>query len=312
MNKSLNYKLYYNEKYTGAKHAFDTTRKSKSIAEALGEDNVVDHTAYISTYDWLELANHWIARSISPRYYRALQTGDSPLSSSNGFSWDKGIWEMALNSTAGVMAAVESALAYKVAGSLSSGLHHADTEGGMGFCTVNGLAVAANWILNGVFQVDNGFDSKLNVNHVTILDFDAHNGGGTVHSLRALEIDDRVDQYDLSTNTFDSYREDDNHTIAIANNDDEYLNTVAVILETMNQDTDIVLYNAGTDPYPEISHEALAERDKLVFDYCVQNDIPCAFVLAGGYTWGQEMDSLVQSHVNTIYAAEDALVVERV
>tara|TARA_Y100000004_G_scaffold179700_1_gene223585 strand:+ start:454 stop:1374 length:921 start_codon:yes stop_codon:yes gene_type:complete len=306
MNKSLNYKLYYNNKYTGAKHAFDTTRKSKHIAEALGEDNVVDHTAYISTYDWLELADHWIANSISPRYYRALRTGDSPISTSNGFAWDKGIWDMALNSTAGVMAAVESALGNKIAGSLSSGLHHADTEGGMGFCTVNGLAVAANWILKGVGQVHH------DVNHVTILDFDAHNGGGTVHSLRALEIDDIVDQYDLSTNTFDSYREDDTHTIAIANNDDEYLNTVDVILETMNQDTDIVLYNAGTDPYPSISHEALAERDKIVFDYCVQNDIPCAFVLAGGYTWSQDMDSLVKSHLNTIYAAEEALVLERV
>jgi acetoin utilization deacetylase AcuC-like enzyme len=291
---SLNYKLYYNNKYTGAKHAFDTTRKSKHIAEALGEGNTVDPED-ITTNNWLDLSDHWIARTISPRYYRALQMGDSPLSSSNGFSWDKGIWEMALNSTAGVMAAAETAINNKISGSLSSGLHHADNEGGMGFCTVNGLAVTAHYLYEGV-----GLD------HITILDFDAHNGGGTVHSLRALELDNVVDQFDLSTNTFDSYREDDNHTIAITDNDDDYLNTVDVILETMNQDTDIVLYNAGTDPYPTISHSALEERDRIVFQHCLENDIPCAFVLAGGYTWGQEMDSLVQSHVNTINAAHEA------
>mgnify|MGYP001271147960 CR=1 FL=1 len=286
---SLNHKVFYNDKYTGAKHAFDTTRKSKYIAERLGDDNITDPSEMTSK------AHQYIAECISPQYHGDLQNG-GPLASSNGFQWDRGIWEMAVNSTAGVLSAVEEALKNKVSGSLSSGLHHADNTGGSGFCTVNGLAVAAKYMLSihGVGR------------HIVVLDFDAHNGGGTVNSLRYLDLDENVDQFDLSTNGFDSYVEDDNHTMAIAHDDETYLNCVDVILETMGT-PDLVLYNAGTDPYPTISHEALAERDQVVFNHCVSNDIPVAYVLAGGYTWSQDMDSLVGSHLETIYAADNAL-----
>lgn len=286
---SLDYKLYYNDKYTGAKHAFDTTRKSKYIAEALGEDNITDPSEMTTQ------AHEYIPQCISPEYHTALQTG-GPLSSSNGFQWDRGIWDMAVNSTAGVLSAVESALQDGISGSLSSGLHHADNTGGMGFCTVNGLVVAAKYMtsIHGVGR------------HIVVLDFDAHNGGGTVNSLRALDLDANVDQFDLSTNLFDEYEQDDTHTITIENDDDSYLNSVFVILETMGT-PDLVLYNAGTDPYPSISHDTLRKRDYAVFEHCLSQEFPIAFVLAGGYTWSQDMDSLVDSHLNTISSAQIAI-----
>ena len=79
-----------------------------------------------------------------------------------------------------------------------------------------------------------------------------------------------------------------------------------VILETMGT-PNLVLYNAGTDPYPTISHATLRERDYNVFEHCLSSEIPVAFVLAGGYTWSQDMDSLVDSHLNTIGMAQVAL-----
>ncbi len=286
---SLDYKLYYNNKYTGAEHAFDTTRKSKYIAETLGYEQITNPALMVPQ------AHEYIARSISPEYHKDLQDG-GPLASSNGFKWDRGIWEMAVNSTAGVLSAVESALKDGISGSLSSGLHHADYHSGSGFCTVNGLVVAAKYMtsIHGIGQ------------HIVVLDFDAHNGGGTVNSLRTLYLDENVDQYDLSTNLFDEYEQDDKHTITIATNDEEYLNSVDVILETMGT-PNLVLYNAGTDPYPTISHATLRERDYNVFEHCLSSEIPVAFVLAGGYTWSQDMDSLVDSHLNTIGMAQVAL-----
>ncbi len=263
---------------------FDTLRKSAEIAERIPE-MLVDPACMV------EEATKQILNAHSREYVKALQTGDPGyLSETNGFNWDEGVWEMAVNSTAGVLAACKTVLspdtnAPKIAGSLSSGLHHARTGSGSGYCTVNGLAVAANYLKN---------------SEITILDFDAHCGGGTVNMLRDLGIDHRVSQYDLSTNMFDEYDEDENHMISVAKDDEEYLRKVDGILSDLDPSVDLVLYNAGTDPYPTISHEIIKERDQKVFQTCVEKGIACVFVLAGGYTFSQDMNSLVKSHLATI------------
>ncbi|HAE29504.1 MAG TPA: hypothetical protein DCF89_00210, partial [Flavobacteriales bacterium] len=110
----------------------------------------------------------------------------------------------------------------------------------------------------------------------------------------------RVSQYDLSTNLFDSYDEDENHMISVAKDDEEYLRKVDSIVSALDPSIDLVLYNAGTDPYPTISHATLEERERRVFKACVDQGIPCVFVLAGGYTFSQDMTSLVTSHIKTI------------
>ena len=263
---------------------FDTLRKSAEIAERIPE-MLVDPACMV------EEATQQILNAHSRKYVKALQTGDPGyLSETNGFNWDEGVWEMAVNSTAGVLAACKTVLspdtnAPKIAGSLSSGLHHARTGSGSGYCTVNGLAIAANYLKN---------------SEITILDFDAHCGGGTVNMLRDLGIDHRVSQYDLSTNMFDEYDEDENHMISVAKDDEEYLRKVDGILSDLDPGVDLVLYNAGTDPYPTISHEIIKERDQKVFQTCVEKGIACVFVLAGGYTFSQDMNSLVKSHLATI------------
>jgi len=276
--------IFYNDKYVAPATDFDTLRKSAEIAERIPE-MLVDPACMV------EEATKQILNAHSREYVKALQTGDPGyLSETNGFNWDEGVWEMAVNSTAGVLAACKTVLspdtnAPKIAGSLSSGLHHARTGSGSGYCTVNGLAVAANYLKN---------------SEITILDFDAHCGGGTVNMLRDLGIDHRVSQYDLSTNMFDEYDEDENHMISVAKDDEEYLRKVDGILSDLDPSVDLVLYNAGTDPYPTISHEIIKERDQKVFQTCVEKGIACVFVLAGGYTFSQDMNSLVKSHLATI------------
>ena len=278
--------IFYNDKYVAPSTDFDTLRKSALIAERIPE-LIHDPSCMVDE------ATKQIKKAHSPQYVKALRTGDPGyLSETNGFNWDEGVWEMAVNSTAGVLAACKTVLspemnAPKIAGSLSSGLHHARTGSGSGYCTVNGLAVAAYSFKN----LD-----------IMILDFDAHCGGGTVNMLRDLGIDHRVSQYDLSTNMFDEYDEDENHMISIADNDENYLGKVRSILASIDARYDLVLYNAGTDPYPRISHKTLEERDRQVFERCVYLNIPCVFVLAGGYTFSQDMNSLVRSHLSTIKA----------
>ena len=183
-------KVAYNPKYTIAEYGFDTTRKAKWIADEL-ENEAVPNTELLDPAAFINRAKELISEIHSQDYVQALITGSpSILATSQGFSWDKGIWEMALNSTAGVIAATEIALQEGAAGSLSSGLHHARRDSGAGFCTVNGLAVTAT---HAKTLVDG---------RIVILDFDAHCGGGT-HSL--IKDDGQILHLDLSTNGFDSY-----------------------------------------------------------------------------------------------------------
>jgi acetoin utilization deacetylase AcuC-like enzyme len=292
--------IFYNKHYVAAKEAFDTTRKSKDIAEKIGLNNLKDPKHAVN------LAIHGIQEAHSPEYVESLMTGEPEwLANTNAFDWDEGIWKMAVNSTAGIIAACESVITamsklprenwypYLIAGSLSSGLHHARRDEGSGYCTVNGLAIAANLLKD---------------QNIVILDFDAHCGGGTISMLRELNIDNRVHQYDISTNMFDSYEADDRHHITIATTDEEYITDVETTLDHFIDwdTTDLILYNAGVDPYPEISHDTLKERDQQVFNKCIEQGTPCVFVLAGGYTNSQDADSLAESHLNTINAANRA------
>ena len=74
-----------------------------------------------------DLVDQLVPTVHSEAYVHALKPGrPTELAESQGFGWDEGIWEMAANSTAGVLAATNEALAIGgPSGSLSSGLHHA-------------------------------------------------------------------------------------------------------------------------------------------------------------------------------------------
>ena len=74
---------------------------------------------------------------------------------------------------------------------------------------------------------------------------------------------------------------------------------------------DIILYQAGADPYREdpyspldVGLEDLAARDRLVFETARDAKIPVAWVLAGGYT--KDVSKVVAVHVNTARAAVEA------
>jgi acetoin utilization deacetylase AcuC-like enzyme len=283
-------KVFYNEAYTAPAHAFDTTRKSGEIAAAI-EEGSVPGCELVDPVDFVDLAEELIETTHDSAYVEALRTGEpSDLAASQGFTWDEGIWDMAVNSTAGVLAAVDEALATGgPSGSLSSGLHHARRAGGEGYCTVNGLAMAARRA------------TELVSGTVVILDLDAHCGGGTNE---LVGDDQRILHLDLSVSSFDSYRPvgDDDLTVLHPDSDEEYLRLVSGYLGRIPADAGLVIYNAGMDPHPTVSAEGLAQRERLVANWCAQKHVPAVFVLAGGYTDWITMDELVDLHLHTVRA----------
>lgn len=289
--------LFFSPDYALAAYSFDTTRKAAWIAESLRPAP----SAGVEIVAPASLTREQVAAVHAPDYVDAVRTGrPRRLASSMGFSWDPGIWPMVLASNGGVVAAARAALVDGGAGSLSSGLHHARSDHGAGFCTFNGLVLAARAALDA------------GARRVLILDLDAHCGGGTA-SLTA--GDQAIWHVDVAVNHFDSYTPGPQQRLVVIENAADYLATIEQELtdiETSAPEFDLCLYNAGMDPFqgcdigglPGIDAGVLGRREELVFGWCRQRRIPVAFVLAGGYTGKRlDRDGLVALHRRTIAAA---------
>ena len=237
-----------------------------------------------------------------PAYVRAIRSGDDPMRvDTTGFAWDPGLWASVCASNGGAVAAALAALRSGAhAGSLSCGLHHARRDSGHGFCTFNGLALAAR------AAIDDG------ATHVLILDLDAHFGGGTAGIISAWP---EVTHLDVAVSSFDGYRPARQQTLQLVSQADAYLPTIAGALERAEGPWDLVLYNAGMDPHQDsdigglrgITTEMLAEREHLVFDWARRRGVPVAFVLAGGYSGARlSREALAGLHRLTIAAAAES------
>lgn len=290
-------RVFYSPGYVGSGYAFETTRKAKWIADSLGESPIRG----IELVEPTSLTEEQVARVHSSEYINAVRTGEPVgLAESQGFDWDPNLWPMVLASNGGAVAAALAALADGVAGSLSSGLHHARAGRGAGFCTFNGLVIAAREAL------------RVGAKSVLILDLDAHCGGGTA-SLIADEP--RIWQVDVSVSAFDRYMSSDRIRLDLVHQASEYMPAVNRRLSELDSDGmdfDLCIYNAGMDPHEDcstgglsgITREVLANRENNVFAWCRRRALPVAFALAGGYV-SLELDEagLVELHRLTLQQA---------
>jgi acetoin utilization deacetylase AcuC-like enzyme len=284
--------VFYNADYVSSDYAFDTTRKSGILAAALKDDSSAD---VVDPGQFTERARELIDRLHSPEYVRAVRTGTpSDLAESQGFDWDPKLPSMAIAHSAGLVAAVSEVLSSttRVAGSLSSGLHHARQDRGAGYCTFNGLAVAATEAL------DRGAE------RILVLDFDAHCGGGT----RSMTSSDEVVQIDVSTVMFDSWQPSAADSLT-RSGPGSYLDDIDVALQQASRagTFDLVLYNAGMDPANSgVSNADLAVRERMVAEWAAERGQRVVYALAGGYTGGGiTMEDLVALHRLTVDAFSD-------
>ncbi len=296
-NRPPSVKVFYSPAYVCSAHSFDTTRKAGWVARSLADRPI----SGIELVEPTSLTVSDIQRVHHRQYVDAVRTGTPrSLAETQGFEWDPSLWDMVSASNGGVLAAARAALTDGLAGSLSSGLHHARTDSGAGYCTFNGLAIAAKTLL------DEGA-----VRSVLILDFDAHCGGGTAE---LIDGDERITQVDVSVSAFDRYDDIDNAALTEVTDADDYLPAIRRALVTADQrgPFDLCLYNAGMDPFERcavgglegIGGDILGQRERAVFEWCSSRRTPVAFVLAGGYVGpGLNESELVNLHRLTISVA---------
>ena len=178
---------------------FDTIQKPGWVATSLAERPMPG----VELTPPARLTPTDLATVHDPTYVRAVQCGaPRHLADSSGLAWNAGLWTSVRASNGGAVAAARLALRSDTnAGSLSCGLHHARRDHGAGFCTFNGLALAAR------AAIDEG------ATRVVVLDLDAHCGGGTASLVSAWA---EVTHVDASKKSVAYARENDSVVLELA------------------------------------------------------------------------------------------------
>ena len=259
------------------------------------------------------IAREALLRVHTTDYVDAVESGEPrPLAESQKFPWSPALWPSVLLTNGAALAAATRALDEGLAAALASGFHHAHADHGEGFCTFNGLVVAAD-----------ALRAAGRVRTVAVLDLDLHYGNGTASlcAPRPWLFNCSIYGNDYWRNTpykdVDTRRHEDgpNHvSFALPNGSGR-----SALLEALERGMaailafgrpDLVLYQAGADPYREdpyspldLGLDDLRERDRVVFAWAKREGLPLAWVLAGGYT--PDVSKVVNVHLGTFDAAAD-------
>ena len=171
----------------------------------------------------------------------------------------------------------------EIAVSPTSGFHHAGHGHGGGFCTFNGLVIAAQVL-------------KLyrRAGKVGILDLDQHAGDGTENIMKKLNLD-YIKHWSLG------------YEGPQRGGAEEWLKKFPEILEERFAEVDVLLYQAGADPWindplgGRLTKEQMRKRDEIVFAFCKAKKIGVAWNLAGGYS--TPFQHVIDIHNNTMIEA---------
>lgn len=242
-------------------------KPKKVVEDWLSEPTIADHISVESfepaTFDDLCLAH-------DRKYIDALLS----CKVSNGFGNKSPDIAASLPYTAGSMiAAARYAVKHRTTAiSPTSGFHHAGYKDGRGFCSVNGLVIAARKL-----------KQEGLVSHVLIIDGDAHYGDGTDECISVTGSDWIVNI--TADKSYSNAREffkllDPKH----------YISKHRAIWDAADAGELLVIYQAGADAWEHdplgsglFSLEELDRRDEVITRLCAEHRIPLAINLAGGY-----------------------------
>lgn len=218
-----------------------------------------------------------------------------------GFPFSDVLVNRCFTSTQGTVECALYALGHGIALNTAGGTHHAFRAKGEGFCVLNDIAVASNFLL----------DNRM-VKKILVVDLDVHQGNGTASIFQG---NDKV--FTFSIHGADNYplkKEHSDLDIALPNavSDKDYLDLVSDHVPRLLDDVkpDIVFYQAGVDILKtdklgkmDISKLGCKHRDEIVLSSCHRLGIPVAVSMGGGYS--EHVRDTVDAHCNTFRTAFD-------
>ena len=210
-----------------------------------------------------------------------------------GFPLVDSVIQRSLVATGGTVLASKLAIDFGLACNTAGGSHHANYEGGAGYCVFNDVAVAAKYLL----------DREL-ASRILIVDLDVHQGNGNSDIFK-----DNTNVFTFSMHSKSNYpakKSISDLDIELVDNmeDKEYLKILKFHLNQLNNENfDYVFYIAGVDIHfndrlgkLKISDEGINQRDELVTENFFSKGIPLCGVLGGGYN--KDFDKLIELHAS--------------
>ena len=259
-----------------------------------------------------ELAKYLIKKKIVKKFYEPYPCSDETLKKAHSESYIKDIKNKTLDknsikkigfplvdsvvqrsliATGGTILASKLAINFGVACNTAGGSHHANYEGGAGYCVFNDVAVAAQYLL------DRGL-----ANRIIIVDLDVHQGNGSADIFK-----DNKNVFTFSMHSKSNYpakKSISDLDVELEDNmeDAQYTKLLKFYLSQLNDENfDYVFYIAGVDIHfndrlgkLKISDEGIRQRDEIVTQNFFSRGVPVCGVLGGGYN--KDFDKLVELH----------------
>jgi len=217
-----------------------------------------------------------------------------------GFPMRPSLVERGRHIAGGTIECANYAMKYGVSLNIAGGTHHSFADHGEGFCILNDIAIASNFLLR----------EKL-VEQILVVDLDVHQGNGTA---KIFENNANVFTFSMhGEKNYPTKKELSDLDIAMPDGckDAPYLTKLREILPMLIKQVnpDIIFYLSGVDILATdklgrlgMTREGCLKRDEFVFAQCSTHNIPVAVSMGGGYS--EEIKDIVEAHANTFRAAD--------
>lgn len=249
------------------------------------------------------LEDHWVLSTHEAHYWYKLKNLllDKQEIRKTGFPLSKELVDRELVIARGTLECSLYALEYGISMNIAGGTHHSFSNKGEGFCLLNDMAIASNYLLQ----------QKL-VKKICIVDLDVHQGNGTAEIFKN---NPSVFTFSMhGEKNYPLHKEQSDLDVGLPDGigDEEYLAILEKYLPSMieREQPDFIFYQAGVDILStdklgrlNVSLQGCRQRDKRVLEICHRLGIPLVVLMGGGYS--PKISDIVNAHANSFRLAQE-------
>lgn len=223
-----------------------------------------------------------------------------------GLPWSQALVRRSRLAVRGTLNAAWMALEDGVSANLAGGTHHAFPGHGEGFCVLNDIGVAVRVLRRGGW-----------IERALVVDLDVHQGNGT-----AAVFADDADTFTFSMHGERNYpfrKAESDLDVGLPDGmeDEAYVETLERYLPEVFERArpDLVFYLGGVDVLAgdrfgrlSLTRTGIEQRDRIVTDMVLANDVPLTLLLSGGYAPTPEITADLHAIAHrTVHAALSAV-----
>lgn len=218
-----------------------------------------------------------------------------------GFQLSKQLIDREIHIMHGSVQAAVYAKKFGISMNIAGGTHHAFTDRGEGFCLLNDIAIAANYLL-----------SENLAKRILVVDLDVHQGNGTAE---ICSKNKQVFTFSMhGASNYPMHKEQSDLDIGLPDKmeDASYLKILKdnfyPLLDKF--EPDFLIYQSGVDVLATdklgrlgMTIQGCKERDKVVLEAAHRHHIPIMCCMGGGYS--EKISHIIEAHANTYRLAQE-------